>query len=80
MNLTSLDWIIVFTYFTISLVIGIWASRQAGKDTMSFFLAGRNMPWWLLGISMVATTFSADTPNLVTEIVRKDGVSGTSYK
>ena len=76
MNLTSLDWIIVFTYFTISLVIGIWASRQAGKDTMSFFLAGRNMPWWLLGVSMVATTFSTDTPNLVTDLVRKNGVSG----
>ena len=76
MNLTSFDWIIILMYFAISLAIGIWASYQAGQDTKSFFLAGRNMPWWLLGISMVATTFSADTPNLVTDIVRTNGVSG----
>ena len=48
----------------------------AGKSTQDFFLSGRNMPWWLLGISMVATTFSADTPNLVTDIVRTNGVAG----
>ncbi len=76
MNLTLFDWIIIFSYFVISLAIGIWASRRAGQDTQSFFLAGRNMPWWLLGISMVATTFSTDTPNLVTDIVRRNGVSG----
>ena len=76
MNLTSFDWSIIFAYFTISLAIGIWASRHAGQDTKSFFLAGRNMPWWLLGISMVATTFSTDTPNLVTDLVRQNGVSG----
>ena len=76
MTLSTLDWIIVFSYFTLSLFVGVWASKQAGRDTKSFFLAGRNMPWWLLGISMVATTFSADTPNLVTDIVRTNGVSG----
>ena len=76
MNLNTLDWTIVFLYFTISLAIGIWVSRQAGESTESFFLAGRNMPWWLLGISMVATTFSTDTPNLVTDLVRQNGVSG----
>ena len=76
MNLTLFDWTIVFVYFAISLAIGIWASRRAGKDTESFFLAGRNMPWWLLGVSMVATTFSTDTPNLVTDLVRQNGVSG----
>ena len=76
MILSSLDWIIVGAYFIFSLIIGIWASKQAGKDTKSFFLAGQNMPWWLLGISMVATTFSTDTPNLVTDLVRQNGVSG----
>ena len=76
MSLSSLDWTIVGAYFTLSLAVGIWSSRQAGKDTKSFFLAGRNMPWWLLGISMVATTFSTDTPNLVTDLVRQNGVSG----
>ncbi|RMZ49246.1 Na+:solute symporter, partial [Candidatus Marinimicrobia bacterium PRS2] len=76
MNLTSLDWGIVAAYFLLSLAVGVWASKQAGKDTRSFFLAGRNMPWWLLGVSMVATTFSTDTPNLVTDLVRQNGVSG----
>ena len=76
MILSSLDWTIVGAYFLLSLAVGIWASKQAGKDTRSFFLAGRNMPWWLLGVSMVATTFSTDTPNLVTDLVRQNGVSG----
>ena len=76
MILSFLDWCIIGAYFAISLAVGIWASRNAGEDRRSFFLAGRNMPWWLLGISMVATTFSTDTPNLVTDLVRRDGVSG----
>ena len=76
MILSTLDWAIVGAYFAMSLAVGIWASRQAGEDTQSFFLAGRNMPWWLLGVSMVATTFSTDTPNLVTDLVRQNGVSG----
>ena len=76
MTLSTLDWIIVGLYFILSLTIGIWSSKKAGKDTKSFFLAGRNMPWWLLGVSMVATTFSTDTPNLVTDLVRQKGVSG----
>ena len=76
MELTTLDWAIVVGYFALALVIGLWASRDAGKNAKSFFLAGRNMPWWLLGISMVATTFSTDTPNLVTGLVREQGVSG----
>ena len=76
MILSSLDWMIVGAYFLLSLAVGIWASKQAGRDTQSFFLAGRNMPWWLLGVSMVATTFSTDTPNLVTDLVRQNGVSG----
>jgi Na+/proline symporter len=76
MELTTLDWVIVAGYFALALAIGLWASRGAGKSAKSFFLAGRNMPWWLLGISMVATTFSTDTPNLVTGLVREQGVSG----
>lgn len=75
-TLDILDWIIVAAFFLVSLAIGIYSAKQAGKSSSSFFLSSRDMPWWLLGISMVATTFSADTPNLVTDIVRKDGISG----
>ena len=74
MALSQIDWIIVAIFFTIVLGIGWVASRTAGKSTSEFFLGGRGMPWWLLGISMVACTFSADTPNLVTGMVREDGV------
>ena len=73
MHLNQLDWIIIISFFVIFLVIGLIVSKRSGKNTNEFFLSGRNMPWWLLGISMVATTFSADTPNLVTEIVRTQG-------
>lgn len=76
MQLTTLDWSIIAAFFIVSLLIGVIVSRKAGSSSAEFFLSGRNMPWWLLGISMVATTFSADTPNLVTDIVRKNGVSG----
>jgi len=58
------------------MLIGVWSSKKAGKSAKDFFLSGRDMPWWLLGVSMVATTFSADTPNLVTDIIRKNGVAG----
>ena len=76
MTLSTLDWGIIILFFALTLIIGLVVSRKAGTSTTEFFLSGRNMPWWLLGISMVATTFSADTPNLVTDIVRKNGVSG----
>jgi len=76
MNISTLDWIIIGVFFVLTLGIGLYASRQAGQSAKDFFLSGRNMPWWLLGVSMVATTFSADTPNLVTNIIRKDGVAG----
>ena len=75
-HLSTIDFIIIVAFFAISLFIGVWVSKQAGKNATEFFLSGRNMPWWLLGVSMVATTFAADTPGLVTELVRKDGVSG----
>ena len=71
-----IDWIIVLAYFAVTLIIGLSVSRRAGKNAESFFLGGRSQPWWLLGFSMVATSFSTDTPNLVADIVRKNGVSG----
>ena len=76
MQLSFLDLFIIIGFFSITLGIGIWVSKKSGKNSNEFFLSGRNMPWWLLGISMVATTFSTDTPNLVTDIVRTNGVSG----
>jgi Na+/proline symporter len=63
MNLSQLDWAVIGIYFLLSIIIGILGAKQAGKDTRSFFLASGNMPWWLLGISLVATTFSTDTPD-----------------
>lgn len=76
MNLTSLDYGIIIAFFSIVLIIGIVVSRQSGKSSSEYFLSGRSMPWWLLGMSMVATTFSTDTPNLVTDLVRQNGVAG----
>ena len=76
MLLSSLDWSFIVLYFVVSLAIGVAVTRRAGQDSTEFFAAGKQMPWWLLGISMVATTFSTDTPNLVTDIVRRDGVAG----
>ena len=76
MKLATLDWILIISFFVVFLIIGLLVAKRSGKDSKEFFLSGRNMPWWLLGISMVATTFSADTPNLVTDIVRQNGISG----
>jgi Na+/proline symporter len=75
-TLSNLDYTIIIALFTTILFIGIYVGKTAGKNTNQYFLSGRNMPWWLLGLSMVATTFSTDTPNLVTDIVRTNGVSG----
>jgi Na+/proline symporter len=75
-QLDTLDWSVMALYGLVVLVVGLWFARRAGADTESFFLAGRSLPWWVLGTSMVATTFSTDTPNLVTDIVRTSGVSG----
>ncbi len=76
MNLSTLDYSLIIGFFSIVLLIGVIVSKKSGKDSSEFFLSGRTMPWWLLGLSMVATTFSTDTPNLVTDIVRTNGVSG----
>ena len=66
-KLTKLDWSFIIGFFLIAISIGIYTSRSAGKSEENFFLGGRSMPWWLLGFSMVATTFSTDTPNFVTD-------------
>ena len=78
MQLGLLDWVIVSIFFIASITIGIITSKKASSSTDDFFLSGRKMPWWLLGVSMVATTFAADTPGLVTDIIRKEngGVYG----
>lgn len=76
MELNFIDYTLITFFFLAVLVIGLVVSKKAGKDTSEFFLSGRSMPWWLLGLSMVATTFSTDTPNFVTNVVRVNGVSG----
>lgn len=75
-SLSTLDYALIIVFFVITLSIGIYVSKKSSKNSSEFFLSGRTMPWWLLGVSMVATTFSTDTPNLVTDIVRTNGVSG----
>lgn len=75
MQLTALDWWVLALYGVTILSVGLAFARRAGRGTEEYFLAGRSMPWWLIGTSMVATTFSADTPNLVTDLVRTGGVS-----
>jgi SSS family solute:Na+ symporter len=75
-RLTQLDWLIVAASIVISFIPAIILARRAGSSTAEFFTSGRAAPWWLIGVSMVATTFSTDTPNLVTNIVRTSGVAG----
>ncbi|MGI9626353.1 MAG: sodium:solute symporter family protein [Longimicrobiales bacterium] len=75
MQLTSLDWVVMAGYGLIALSLGLWFARRAGSGTEEFFLSGRKLPWWLLGTSMVATTFSTDTPNLIADFVRTGGVA-----
>jgi solute:Na+ symporter, SSS family len=75
LQLTSLDWTIVLVSLALSFVPAIWLMRRAGSSTAEFFTSGRAAPWWLIGVSMVATTFSTDTPNLVTNLVREGGVA-----
>src|SRR5687767_4679133 len=76
MHLTALDWFIVGASLLICFGPALFFARRAGRNTSEFFGSGRAVPWWLAGLSMVATTFSADTPNLVTDIVRRTGVAG----
>src|ERR1700728_4543268 len=76
MHLYPLDWIVAATSILICFVPALFFVKRSGKSTAEFFASGRSVPWWLAGLSMVATTFSADTPNLVTDIVRRQGVAG----
>lgn len=71
-----LDWVIVCAYFVIAIAIGFYYSKRAGGSTEEFFLSGRKLSWWLAGLSMVATTFAADTPLAVTELVGQNGIAG----
>ncbi|MGB5550331.1 MAG: sodium:solute symporter family protein [Thermoanaerobaculia bacterium] len=75
MMLNRVDILLILGYFSLTIGVGLLAARRAGRSSSEFFLSGRSMPWWLLGMSMVATTFSTDTPNLVTDITRTGGVS-----
>src|SRR5438034_789643 len=76
MRLTPADWSIVALYFLFNVAVGLYYKRRAGRDTAEFFLSGRNVPWWLAGTSMVATTFAADTPLAVTGMVAANGIAG----
>lgn len=76
MQLSLIDWVIAIAAVAICFVPALFFSRRSAKNTSEFFASGRSVPWWLAGLSMVATTFSSDTPNLVTDIVRRQGVAG----
>ncbi len=76
MNISTLDMVIIVGFLISVVIVGSLAARRASRSSADFFLSGRTMPWWLLGVSMVACTFSCDTPNLVTDIVRTGGVAG----
>src|SRR5881398_3295210 len=76
MQLTALDWIVIAITLIVCFAPALLFGKRAGKSTAEFFASGRSVPWWLAGLSMVATTFSSDTPNLVTDIVRRNGVAG----
>src|SRR5215207_1004894 len=76
MRLDAIDWLVVIGFFALNVAIGLAFARRAGGSTTEFFLSGRNVPWWLAGTSMVATTFGADTPLAVTGMVAKSGIAG----
>src|SRR5512132_3115025 len=75
MHVTTLDWVIVVVSIAVSFLPAVLLARRAGSSTAEFFTSGRAAPCWLVGVSMVATTFSTDTPNLVTNLVRENGVA-----
>src|SRR6201990_1325352 len=76
MQLTALDWVVIAAYFLFNIGIGLYYKKRAVKNISEFFLSGRNVPWWLAGTSMVATTFAADTPLAVTGFVARNGIAG----
>src|SRR5216117_1432073 len=76
MRLTLADWVVVALYFLFNIAVGLYYKSRASQNTEEFFLSGRNVPWWLAGTSMVATTFAADTPLVVTGLVAQNGIAG----
>src|ERR1700716_4483882 len=76
MKFALLDWAAVVGYLLITLVLGLYFRRRSGQSTAEYFRSGRNVPWWLAGTSMVATTFAADTPLVVTGLVYREGIAG----
>src|SRR5262245_12262021 len=76
MHLSALDWVIALMAVAVCFAPALFFGKKSSKNTSEFFASGRSVPWWLAGLSMVATTFSSDTPNLVTDIVRRQGVAG----
>src|ERR1700690_3495120 len=76
MTLTPLDWAIVAAYFVLSIGVGIAFTKRGGESLEQYFVAGRRAPWWLAGAAMIATTFAADTPLVVTGLVAAHGVAG----
>ncbi len=76
MKLTMIDYLFIISFIGLNLIIGLFLSKKAGKSLKTFFTGGNNLPWWIIGTSMVATTFGADTPIAVAEIVANDGISG----
>jgi len=74
--MAAIDYFIIGIYFVILLSIGLYLSRRASRSTSDFFISGRNFPWWIAGTAMVATTFAADTPLAVTELVARNGIAG----
>src|ERR1700759_1116676 len=76
MHLQTIDWIVALLSVGVCFIPALFFGRRSGKSTAEFFASGRSVPWWLAGLSMVATTFSSDTPNLVANFVRRQGVAG----
>ena len=79
MQLSAIDWAIIVGYFVLTIGIGLFFTRRAGKNLSEFFVSGRSLPWWIAGTSMVATTFAADTPLAVTGLVVKNGLAGNWF-
>jgi SSS family solute:Na+ symporter len=75
----AIDWVIIILYFAGTAAIGLFYAKRGGQSMQEFFLSGRNLPWWIAGTSMVATTFAADTPLAVTELVAKNGIAGNWF-
>src|SRR5882672_3530561 len=76
MRLTLADWLVIALYFLFNIAVGLYYKSRASQNTAEYFLSGRNVPWWLAGTSMVATTFAADTPLVVTGLVAQNGIAG----